>query len=176
VTNCVARGRVSRGRIGVQIDQVSKDVAESIGLGQAHGRLGARRRGGLACGAKPAWRRATSSSRFDGKPIEKSADLPRMVGSTKPGNEAAMTVFRRGANKDLAIVIAEVEPDKPTAKAQQRTDGKARSRRTRRRRLGFAVRQTLLMRRRKELKIKGGVRMECCDRCQRRVQDCARAM
>jgi len=50
-------------------------------------------------------------TRFDGKPIEKVADLPRLVGNTKPGNRSSVTVFRRGASRDLAITIAEIEPE-----------------------------------------------------------------
>ena len=59
--------------------------------------------------------------KFDGKPIEKSIDLSRVVGATKPGAKSTVTVFRKGANKDLSIVVAEVEPE---AKTSARTNGK----------------------------------------------------
>jgi len=51
--------------------------------------------------------------KFDGKAIDKSSDLPRLVGNTKPGTKSTLTVFRRGATKDLGVVIAEIEPEKP---------------------------------------------------------------
>jgi len=109
-------GRVSRGRIGVQIDQVSKEVAESIGLGQA--------RGALVRGVEPNSPAAKAGLepgdiivRFDGKAIERSADLPRLVGNTAPGTASRITIFRRGAQRELSITVAEVESDAPRAAA-----------------------------------------------------------
>jgi serine protease Do len=107
-------GRVSRGRIGVQIDQVSKEVAESIGLGPA--------RGALVRGVEPNSPAAKAGLepgdiilRFDGKAIERSADLPRLVGNTKPGTSSRITVFRRGAQRDLNITVAEVASEETRA-------------------------------------------------------------
>ena len=111
-----ASGKVTRGRIGVQIDQVSKDVAESIGLGKAQGALVR----GVEAGA-PADKAGIEAgdiiTKFDGKAIEKSTDLPRLVGNVKPGTKSVVTVFRRGASKDLSVVVAEVEAEKPVRKA-----------------------------------------------------------
>jgi serine protease Do len=105
-----ASGRVTRGRIGVQIDQVSKEVAESIGLG--------RPRGALVRGvedASPAAKAGVEPGdiivKFDGKDVDKSVDLPRLVGNTRPGNKSKLTVFRRGALRDLSITVAELEPE-----------------------------------------------------------------
>lgn len=111
-----ATGRVTRGRIGVQIDQVTKEVAESIGLGKPRGALVR----GVETGA-PADKAGVEAGdiiiKFDGKPVDKSSDLPRMVGSTKPGTKSTLTVFRRGATKDLSVTIAEIEADKPVKKS-----------------------------------------------------------
>ena len=116
-----ATGRVSRGRIGVQIDQVSKDVAESIGLGKPIGALVR----GVEPGS-PAEKAGVEAgdiiTKVDGKTIDKASDLPRLVGGTKPGSKAQLTVFRRGATRDLAITIGEFEPDRPTAKASERQE------------------------------------------------------
>ncbi len=104
-------GRVTRGRIGVQIDQVTKDVAESIGLGKAQGALVR----GVESGS-PADKAGVEAgdiiTRFDGKVIDKSSDLPRLVGAVKPGTRSTVTVFRRGTSKDLPVVIAELEPER----------------------------------------------------------------
>jgi serine protease Do len=107
-------GRVSRGRIGVHIDRVSKEVAESIGLGQA--------RGALVRGVEPNSPAAKAGLepgdiivRFDGKAIERSADLPRLVGNTAPGTASRITIFRRGAQRELSITVAEVEGEAPRA-------------------------------------------------------------
>lgn len=109
-------GRVSRGRIGVQIAPVSKEVAESIGLGPA--------RGALVRGVEPQSPAAKAGIepgdiivRFDGKAIERSADLPRLVGNTAPGTTSRITVFRRGAQRELSITVAEVETEAPRAQA-----------------------------------------------------------
>jgi len=60
-------------------------------------------------------------TKFDGKQIEKSSDLPRLVGNVKPGTKSVVTVFRRGASKDLTVVVAEIEPEKPARGARSRT-------------------------------------------------------
>ncbi len=111
-----ATGRVTRGRIGVQIDQVSKEVAESIGLGAP--------KGALVRGVEPNSPAAKAGVepgdiilKFDGKDIDKSVDLPRVVGNTKPGNKSAITVFRRGNQRELTITVAELEPEKPEVRA-----------------------------------------------------------
>ena len=104
-------GRVVRGRIGVAIDQVTKEVAESIGLGKPRRRAGSQR--GFGRAGRKGWcrSRATSSRKFDGRVIEKSGDLPRIVGGVKPGTKVGMQVFRRGAYKDLTVTVAEFEPE-----------------------------------------------------------------
>lgn len=114
-----ATGRVTRGRIGVQIEQVSKEVAESIGLGQPHGALV---RGVETDG--PADKAGVEAGdiiiKFDGKKVEKSSDLPRMVGGTKPGAKSALTVFRRGATKELTVTVAEIEAEKTVAQVPEK--------------------------------------------------------
>ena len=116
-----ASGKVTRGRIGVQIDQVTKDVAESIGLGKAQGALVR----GVESGS-PADKAGVEAgdiiTRFDGKLIEKSSDLPRLVGAVKPGTRSNLTVFRRGASKELPVVIAELEPEKVARRANERDE------------------------------------------------------
>jgi serine protease Do len=151
-----ASGRVTRGRIGVQIGQVSKEVAESLGLGKPPGALVT----GVETGS-PAETAGIEAgdiiTRFQGKSIDKLADLPRMVGSTKPGTRSTITVFRRGSARDLSILIAEIEPDKPVAKTAER-DAKPKASAAAQQ-LGLVVAE-LSDAQRKELKLKGGVRVE----------------
>ena len=104
-------GRVSRGRIGVQIAPVTKEVAESIGLGKAQGVL-VRGVEEASPAEKAGLEAGDIITRFDGKPIDKPADLPRAVGNTKPGSKVGITVFRRGGLRDLSITVAEVEAEK----------------------------------------------------------------
>lgn len=152
-------GRVSRGRIGVQIDQVTKDVAEAIGLGKPQGALVRGVEAGSP-GEKAGVEPGDVITKFDGKPIEKPSDLPRLVGNTKPGTKSTLTVFRRGASRDLSVTIAEIEPDKPSKRASDRDEpaqkppvsAAAKS-------LGLAV-SDLTDAQKKELKVKGGVKVD----------------
>ena len=149
-------GRVSRGRIGVQIEQVSKEIAESLGLGKPAGAMVRAVEPGLPAD-KAGVEAGDIITRFDGKAIEKSSDLPRMIGGTKPGTKSTITVFRRGAHKDLSITIAEVEADKPMAKASAREEKPKTS--TAGQAVGLAVSEVSDAQK-KELKIKGGVRVD----------------
>ena len=150
-------GRVTRGRIGVQIDQVTKDVAESIGLGKSHGALVR----GIEAGS-PADKAGVEAgdiiTKFEGKVVEKSSDLPRMVGATKPGTRSALTVFRRGGYKELTVTIAEIEADKPAKRVSDKEE-KPKISSAAGQALGLAV-SDLTDAQKKELKIKGGVKVE----------------
>jgi serine protease Do len=150
-----ATGRVVRGRIGVQIGEVTKEVAESIGLPKPAGAL-VRSVEADAPAAKGGVEAGDIITKFDGKTIEKSTDLPRIVGSTKPGNKSTVTVFRRGQSRDLSVTVAEIpaetpvkkaaapaEPPKPTGAGQM---------------VGLAVAE-LTDAQKKELKLKGGARV-----------------
>ena len=149
-------GRVSRGRIGVQIGSVPKDVAESIGLGKTDGALVR----GVETGS-PAEKAGIEAgdviTRYDGKAVEKASDLPRLVGNTKPGTKTHITVFRRGALRDLSITIAEVEPDEKVAAKAAESEGKGKSS-TAAQQIGLVV-ADLTAAQAKELKVKGGVRV-----------------
>lgn len=151
-----ASGKVTRGRIGVQIEQVTKDVAESIGLGKPQGALVRAVESG-----SPAEKAGVEAGdiilRFDGKVIEKSGDLPRMVGATKPGSRSTLTVFRRGSTKDLTVTIAEIEAERSAVKTkgkEEKSNGSAVAQS-----YGLVV-ADLSDAQRKELKVKGGVRVE----------------
>lgn len=151
-----ATGRVSRGRIGVQIDQVTKEVAESIGLGKPHGALVRSVEPGSPA-EKAGVEAGDIITKFDGKGVEKSSDLPRMVGGTKPGSRSTLTVFRRGASKDLTVTIAEVEADKPSRKVLDKDDKSKPS--SAAQSIGLVVSEVSDAQK-KELKIKGGVRVD----------------
>ncbi len=152
-------GRVTRGKIGVQIDQVSKDVAESIGLGKPQGALVR----GVEAGS-PAEKGGVEAgdiiTKFEGKTIDKATDLPRLVGNVKPGTKATVTVFRRGTSRDLSVVIGEVEAEKPVRKAQApeakpQLTGPAQA-------MGLVVSEVPDALR-KELKLKGGVKVDASE-------------
>jgi serine protease Do len=152
-------GRVSRGRIGVSIDQVTKEVAESIGLGKPMGALvRSVEAGGPAekAGVEP----GDIITKFEGRTVEKSGDLPRIVGGVKPGTKASLTVFRRGAYKDLTVSVAEIEPDRDRRAGNERDEGKATPPVVGT--LGIAV-SDLTEAQKRELKVKNGVRVETAE-------------
>ena len=148
-----ASGRVSRGRIGVQIAPVTKEVAESIGLGKAQGVLVR----GVEEGS-PAEKAGIEAgdiiTRFDGKTIEKPADLPRAVGNTKPGSQVPLTVFRRGSTKDLKVTVAEIEPEKVAAAVPEKKAPVAKIAH-----LGLSL-SDLSEAQKKEARVRSGVRVD----------------
>jgi serine protease Do len=105
-------GRVARGRIGVEAGTVSKDLAESLGLSKPAGALV-----GRVVDDSPAAKAGIEPGdiilKFDGKAIEKSSDLPRTVGNTKPNSTTTVAVLRRGKTVELPITVAELEPEAP---------------------------------------------------------------
>jgi serine protease Do len=108
-----ATGRVSRGRIGVVIQEVTKELADSFGLAKPAGALvNSVEKGGPA--EKAGVEAGDIIVKFDGKPVGSSGDLPRIVGATKPGSKVAMQVWRKGATKDLTVTVGEI-PDEKTA-------------------------------------------------------------
>ena len=152
-----ASGRVIRGRIGVTIAPVTKEVAESIGLGKPTGALVQ----GVEAGG-PADKAGIEAgdiiTKVDGKAVDKSGDLPRIVGGTKPGSKTTLHVFRRGANRDIAVTVAEFEPEKPRRVAQGGETQPAQPKTV----IGLAV-SDLTEAQKRELKLRGGVRVETAE-------------
>ncbi|MFM9888648.1 MAG: DegQ family serine endoprotease [Burkholderiales bacterium] len=109
-------GRVSRGRIGVVIQEVSKELADSFGLQKPMGALvNSIEKGGPA--EKAGVETGDIITRFDGKPVNSSSDLPRIVGSTRPGTKASMQIWRKGGSKDLAVTVGELPDDRVALRA-----------------------------------------------------------
>ncbi|MEO8925078.1 MAG: Do family serine endopeptidase [Caldimonas sp.] len=154
-----AGGRVIRGRIGVVIDRVTPEVAESIGLGKATGALvrtveagGPSDKAGVEAG--------DIITKVDAKAVESSVELPRIVGSIKPGNKATLHVFRRGSYRDLPVVVAELDPERAaTRRAPDRENAKPAAPVGT---LGLAV-SDLTDAQKRELKVKNGVRVETAE-------------
>jgi serine protease Do len=152
-------GRVIRGRIGVTIAAVTKEVAESIGLGKPMGALVQ----GVESGG-PAEKAGIEAGdiivKVDGKAVDKSVDLPRIIGAAKPGTKASLQLFRRGATRDVQVTVAELEAERPTRRAQAEPGASAPA--PSKSALGLAV-SDLTEAQKRELKIKNGVRVESAE-------------
>jgi serine protease Do len=106
-------GRISRGRIGVVIQEVSKELADSFGLPKPNGALVNQvEKGGPA--DKAGVEAGDIILKYDGRPVVSSSDLPRMVGGTKPGTHTQLQVWRKGSAKDLNVAVGEL-PDERIA-------------------------------------------------------------
>ncbi len=142
-------GKVSRGWLGVVIQEVNKDLAESFGLERPAGALvaqvmdgGPAARGGLRVG--------DVILSLNDKPIVMSADLPHLVGALKPGSTARMEVVRDGDRKMLDVKIGAMPEEGEAVAAsgggQERSDN----------RLGVKVTE-LTDEQKKSLDLPGGV-------------------
>jgi serine protease Do len=146
------KGRVSRGRIGVVIQEVSKDLATSFGLDRPRGALvNSVEKGSPAdkAGVEP----TDIITKFDGKVVESSIDLPRIVGSTRPGSKADLEVWRKGGTKSLSLTVGELQESKLASLDTPRSQKPATLAANR---LGIVVSE-LTARQKEELKVTGGL-------------------
>lgn len=105
-------GKVTRGRIGVTIQEMTRELAESFGLSKPDGALiSSVEKGGAA--DKAGIEVSDVILKFDGKDVSSSKDLPRMVAAIAPGTKVDIELWRKGAVKVVTVVIAEmIEPGK----------------------------------------------------------------
>ena len=147
-------GRVSRGRIGVVIQEVSKELADSFGLSKPSGALvNAVEKGGPA--EKAGVETGDIILRFDGKPVSSSSELPRIVGSTKPGSRASIEIWRKGVTREVTVTVGELVEDRVASRSERR--GKPTEQAANR--LGFVV-TDLSAEQKRELKVGAGVMIE----------------
>ncbi len=106
-----ASGKVNRGRIGVIIQEVTKELADSFGLSKPQGALVASVEKGSPAD-KAGLEVGDVILRFNDKAVAQSSDLPRLVGNTKPGSKAMLQVLRAGVSKDVVLTVGEM-PDEP---------------------------------------------------------------
>jgi serine protease Do len=143
-----AGGKVSRGWLGVVIQEVSSDLAESFGLDRPRGALITQvQPDGPA--AKAGLQAADVILKFNGKPVENSGDLPRMVGTVKPGSTVPLEIWRKGKAKTVSVVLTEL----PSEEQLAGKSGKSYSR-------GGLALSELTLEQRQELKIDYGLLVE----------------
>lgn len=105
-----SKGEVRRGWLGVEIQDVSRQLAESFGLKNPSGAAVTR-----VMPDSPAEKAGLKVSdiilNFDGQEVTLSSDLPHLVGSTKAGSKVPVTVFRNGKTKTLSVVVGDLPTD-----------------------------------------------------------------
>jgi len=153
----IKTGHVTRGRIGVGIQNVSRDLADSLGLAKAEGAAVSNVEEGSPA-AKAGLEVGDVILKIDGRAVEGSADLSRTIRAIKPGNKVNLAVWRGGKPRDLTVTVAEFKDDEATKVASAKTK-KNEAKTTK---LGVAVVE-LTAEQKKALKVNGGVAVEAAD-------------
>ena len=149
------KGRVTRGRIGVQIQEVTKETAEAFGLKQTAGALvNSVEKGGPA--EKAGVEAGDIILKVDGRDVVNSSTLPRIITQVKPGTKVTLTVWRKGAQRDVAVTVAELKEAEPAAQPKR---GAAPKEKAKPNRMGLVL-ADLTDEQKKELEVKGGVLVE----------------
>ncbi len=150
------KGRVTRGRIGVGIQDVTKDVAESLNLKSTGGALvGSVEKGGPAdkAGIEP----GDVILKVDGRDVRGSADLPRVISAVRPGSKIVITTWHRNASRDVTVTVTELKED--TDAQARKPGGSAPKEKAKPNRMGLVL-SDLTDEQRKDLDLKSGVGVE----------------
>jgi serine protease Do len=155
-TQIKEKGRVTRGKIGVQIQEVTKETAEAFGLPKPGGALvNSVVKGDPAdkAGLEP----GDIIIKADGHDVHTSSELPRIITAIKPGAKVVLTVWRKGASKDFTVTVAELKEDQAATAAPRGSP--APKEKAKPNRMGLVL-ADLTAEQRKELGGKGGVLIE----------------
>lgn len=148
-------GKVTRGRIGVTIQELTRELAESFGLSTPNGALVSNVEKNA-----PADKAGIQASdvilKFNGKPVNNSSDLPRMVAVIKPGTKVPVQLWRKGESRQVTVEVAEMPEEAKLAQSPKKPSDKAAEMISR---LGIAVSE-LSVEQRQELQISGGLLVE----------------
>jgi serine protease Do len=149
-----ATGKVTRGRIGVSIQEVTRELADSFGLAKPTGALisGVEKAGPAdKAGVRP----SDVILKFDGKAITRSADLPRIVAATKPGNKVAVQLWRKGSTLEVSLMVGEIQDNAEKVRIGEGKEDQAQSVS----RLGLTLKE-LNGEQKSELQVEGGLLVE----------------
>lgn len=112
-------GKVTRGRIGVTIQELNRQLAESFGLSSPNGALVSNvEKNGPA--DKAGIQASDVILKFDGKPVNDATDLPRIVAAVKPGTRVPVELWRKGRSVPVTVEVAEMPDDSMPAHAARK--------------------------------------------------------
>ena len=106
------KGKVTRGMIGVQVQNVTPELAKSFGMAEPKGALVAEVNPGSPA-EKAGIHREDIIIEFNGHPIHEMNELPRLVAETAPGTQATVKVLRQGKEKTFHMTITELNDERP---------------------------------------------------------------
>jgi serine protease Do len=146
------KGRVTRGRIGVQIQAVGKEEAEAFGLGAPRGALvtGVEKDGPAA---KAGLEVSDIILKADGRDVRTSNELPRIITAVRPGTKINLTIWRKKEQKEIAITVAEMKED---VVAQPRRGNQPPKEKAKPNKMGLVL-SDLTEEQKKEAELKAGV-------------------
>jgi serine protease Do len=124
VTQLKDHGSVERGWLGVSIQNVTPDIAKAMHLDQPNGALVAQVVDGSPSAGK--LKSGDVIVNFDGKAIESSRDLPKVVAATRPGSDVDVKVIRNGHEQDVSLSLGKLDADK-LASAETGSQGSSSS-------------------------------------------------
>ncbi|MFA7269310.1 MAG: DegQ family serine endoprotease [Sterolibacterium sp.] len=119
----IEHGKVSRGRLGVMIQEVNQDLADSFGLDKPAGALvSSVEKGGPAekAGIEP----GDVILKFNGKAIARSAELPPLVTELAPGTAATLVIWRKGKTRDISMKVGELKTAEARVMPDENDKGK----------------------------------------------------
>ena len=150
-------GKVTRGRIGVGITNVSRDLAEGLGLGKVEGAAVSNVEEGSPAG-KAGLEAGDVIMKIDGRSVEGSADLSRTIRALKPGTKVNLQVWRGGKTRDIPVTVAEFKDEEAVKVAAAKT----KKPEAKPGKLGIAVTE-MTAEQKKALKVASGVAVEAVD-------------
>jgi serine protease Do len=124
VTALKDKGEVTRGWIGVQIQPVNADIADSLGLKKAEGALVAEPQSDGPA-AKAGIQSGDVITAVNGQPVKDARDLAKRIGGLAPGSSVKLTIISKGAEKTVTLNLGELPREQKQARAK--SDGGASS-------------------------------------------------